>query len=113
MNKKEISPDYTTESPLITTGNPEISTINTSVGDRNMSYTYLLAIIVVILVLFLVYHAYSCFCSNQDLNFSESYINGSPRTDPPDDNPFDVDDEVKKLIQLQEQYIEKLQSSRM
>jgi hypothetical protein len=90
----------------------KLDTVPPVIG-RNISYTYLLAIIVVILVLFLVYHAYSCFCVNQNLDFSEPYINKQPRSDPQDDNPFDVGDEVKKLIQLQEQYLEKLQRSRM
>ena len=93
------------ESSLIETKSEPTKPVNT--------YTYLLAIIVVVLVLFLVYHAYSCFYINQELDFTEPYINPQPRSDPQDDNPFDVDSEVKKLIQLQEQYLEKLQRSRL
>jgi hypothetical protein len=80
--------------------------------DNKASYTYILIAIVVILILFLIYHAYSCFCSNQDLDMLEPYINGSPRTDVQSDKSFDVEDEVQKLIQLQEQHLEKLQRSR-
>jgi hypothetical protein len=102
------------ESPLITSDSAT-SLENTPLTARGgkASYTYLLAIIVVILVVFLIYHAYSCFCNNQELEFSEPYINGSPRTDTPADNSFDVDDEVKKLIEMQETFLEELQNSRM
>lgn len=98
----------TEKSPIMDTGSPE-----TKKDAETSSYTIILAIIVVILVLFIIYHAYSCFCINQNLDFSEPYINKQPRTDPQDDNAFDVESEVKKLIQLQEQYLEKQQRSRM
>lgn len=99
------------ESSLIET--TPVKKDETKSKPANNTYTYLLAIIVVVLVLFLLYHAYSCFYINQELDFTEPYINPQPRSDPQDDNPFDVDSEVKKLIQLQEQYLEKLQRSRL
>lgn len=79
-------------------------------GRGYSTYTYLLALIVICLVIFMLYHAYSCFCENQDI---EPYINEQPRTDPQSDKAFDVDQEVKKLLQLQEQYLEQLQRTRL
>jgi cell division protein FtsL len=78
-------------------------------GDVNSSYTFLLVAVVICLVLFLIYHAYSCFCVNQEI---EPYLNTQPRTDTQSDKAFDVDDEVQKLSQMQEQYLEKLQRAR-
>lgn len=98
------------ESPLIESSIKK--TIDLGPDDK-ASYTYVLIAIVIILVLFLIYHAYSCFCNNQNLDLSEPYIDGSPRTDTQSDKSFDVENEVQKLIQLQEQYLEKLQRSRM
>ena len=97
-------------SPIIDADSSDNKDTKTTKGGGN-SYTILLALIIVILVLFLMYHAYSCFCTNQ--NSIEPYINESPRTDTQDDKPFDVGYEVKKLIQLQETYLEKLQRSRL
>lgn len=79
-------------------------------GASSGSYTILLALIVICLVLFLMFHAYSCFCINQEI---EPYINEQPRTDVQVDKEFDVDNEVEKLIQTQEEYLEKLQRSRI
>ena len=79
-------------------------------GDGNSSYTLLLVAVVICLVIFLMYHAYSCFCINQEI---EPYINTQPRSDPQSDKAFDVDDEVQKLSQMQEQYLEKLQRGRV
>lgn len=107
MEKK----DEPINSPLID-DNSIKKTINLG-PDNNGSYTYILIAVVVILVLFLIYHAYSCFCINQELDIAEPYIDGSPRTDTQSDKSFDVENEVQKLIQLQEQYLEKLQRSRM
>jgi cell division protein FtsL len=84
---------------------PEIPAKTIS-GGGNSSYTFLLVAVVICLVLFLIYHAYSCFCINQEI---EPYLNTQPRTDIQSDKAFDVDDEVKKLSQMQEQYLEKLQ----
>ena len=83
--------------------------ISVSSESSNGSYTLLLAFIVICLVLFLMYHAYSCFCINQE---TEPYINEQPRSDVQADKEFDVDIEVKKLTDLQEEYLEKLQRSR-
>lgn len=80
-------------------------------GDKYKSYTCILAVIIVCIIILGCYYAYSCFCANQDIE--ESYINKQPRTDQPGDKAFDVDAEIKKLIQLQEQYLAKLQKSRL
>jgi uncharacterized CHY-type Zn-finger protein len=95
------------DSPII-----ENETKKTDVDDKPTSYTYLLIASVVCLMIFLCYHAYSCFQCNKDINFAEPYINGSPRDDPQDDNAFDVGKEVKKLIQMQEKFLEKLENAR-
>ena len=76
-------------------------------------YTYMLAIIIVIVVVFIMYNSYSYFCINRDSDISEPYINTQPRDDPPGDNAFDVESEVKKLVQMQEEYLETLQRSRL
>ena len=92
--------------PEQTSGHQEPD-VSSDVSDG--SYTLLLALIVTCLVVFLMYHAYSCFCVNQE---TEPYINEQPRTDTQDEKTFDVDDEVSKLSQMQEQYLEKLQQAR-
>ena len=98
MEKSSIMETVVSEKPN-TDFNLKINNNEITTGGEGSSYTFLLAVIVICLVLFLMYHAYSCFCTNQD---TEPYINKQPRTDPQDDHPFDVDDEVKKLIQMQE-----------
>ena len=70
-------------------------------------------VVLIILVFFIICHTYYCFCENRDLECNEDYINGPPRTDPQFDEAFDVEREVKKLIQLQEEYLEKLQRYRL
>ena len=76
------------------------------------TYKLLLCVIIICVVLFIFFHATSCYHYNKNITFKESYINGSPRDDPQDDNSFDVGKEVKKLIQLQEQFLEKLERAR-
>jgi hypothetical protein len=93
-------------SSLIDTSHEDSPKIPATIGDSgSSSYTFLLGVVVICLVLFLIYHAYSCFCINQEI---EPYLNTQPRTDTPSDNAFDVDDEIQKLSQMQEQYLEKL-----
>lgn len=93
-------------------------TIN-SLNDKDTAkespllYTMMLSVCVVVIILFLIYHSYSCFCNNRESDVGESYINEQPRTDIQTDNSFDVDSEVKKLVQFQERHLEKLQRSRM
>lgn len=79
---------------------------------KKPSYTYVLVVVVILLMMFLCFHAYTCFHTNQNMNFLEPYINGPPRTDTQADKPFDVDKEVKKLIQMQERFLEKLEQAR-
>jgi hypothetical protein len=98
-----------TVSSLIDTSQEGSPKIPATIGiDGNHSYTFLLVAVVICLVLFLIYHAYSCFCINQDI---EPYLNTQLSTDTQRDNAFDVDDEVQKLSQMQEQYLEKLQQA--
>lgn len=96
------------QSPLVENKDENI----TKGGNKPKSYTYMLIIVILLLLIFLCYHAYSCFQMNQDIIFLESYKNGPPRSDPQSDNAFDVEKEVKKLIQMQERFLEKLQQAR-
>jgi hypothetical protein len=98
------------ESSLIE--NTNTSQTNNVITKKITSYTYVLVALVICLMVFLFYHAHCCFQANQGLNFHEPYINESPRDDPQDDNSFDVGKEVKKLIQMQEQFLEKLERAR-
>lgn len=102
----------TEQSPLVENNKEHV--FNTIKGGNNeqKSYTHILIIVIILLLIFLFYHAYSCFQVNQDITFLESYKNGPPRSDPQSDNAFDVEKEVKKLIQMQEQFLEKLQQAR-
>ena len=93
-----------------------VSVENETVKQKKEPYDYKYIFfigILIILVCFVIWHVYCCFCENRDLECSEDYINGSPRTDPQFDEAFDVGREVKKLIQLQEEYLEKLQRFRL
>jgi len=101
-----------TQSPLIDTNPKVLEPIPTNGGNESKSYTYMLVIVIILLLMFLFYHAYSCFHTNQNINFLEPYKNGSPRDDPQSDDSFDVEKEVKKLIQMQERFLEKLQRAR-
>lgn len=101
-----------TQSPLIETNKQDSEPIPKDGGNESNSYTYMLVIVIILLLMFLCYHAYSCFHTNQNMNFLEPYKNGSPRSDPQSDDAFDVDKEVKKLIQMQERFLEKLQQAR-
>ena len=102
--------DEVSVSSLIETPQEKSQTSDSSItGGTNTSYTLLLGAIVICLVVFLLYHAYSCFCDNQEI---EPYLNTQPRTDPQSDKAFDVDTEVQKLSQMQEQHLEKLHHAR-
>jgi hypothetical protein len=75
-------------------------------------YKYLVYAAIVITLIYLCFYANSCFKNNKNIEFPESYINGSPRDDPQVIDSFDVEFEVKKLIQMQEKFLEKLHASR-
>ena len=104
------------ESSIVVTTETTSEQSQKSNNDEHKSaniYTYLLIAVVIVLIVFIIYHSYTCFYKNQENDIFESYINEQPRSDPQDDKSFDVSVEVKKLIQLQEQYLAKLQRSRL
>jgi hypothetical protein len=67
--------------------------------------TYVLSFVVICIVVYLLYNAYLSFCNNRN----ESFLQQQPRTDTQSDKndiTFDMDIEIKKLIQMQEKYLE-------
>lgn len=86
---------------------------NTIVKSENIKYKYLLYAIIICAIMFLLFHAFTCFQKNKCQDFQEPYINRSTRDDPQVIDSFDVEYEVKKLIKLQEKFLQKLQASRM
>ena len=89
---------------------PFVDTKSKDVKTEHIIYKYVIPILIVCIVVFVFYQAYVRFYENQH---SEPYINPQPRTDPQSDKSFDVDAEVKKLIQSQEKYLAELQKSRL
>lgn len=87
----------------------EVEKLGGGFGE-NSWYTYALAGIVIVLVLYMFYYSYSCFCENQEL--SENFIEKTVKTGIDSDRSFDVSSEVKKLSQLQEQYLQQINSKR-
>ena len=76
--------------------------------SRYSSYTYLLSVVVVGLVLYLFYYSYQCFQSNSDDMISESFIEKTVKTGPGSDRSFDMNEEVDRLRKLQEDYLASL-----
>lgn len=76
-----------------------------------ITYTHILGVIIIGLVVYLLYYSYSCFYENQDLN-NEPFIEKTVKTGIDDDQVFDVDSEVNKLRQLQEKYLVSLNAKR-
>lgn len=80
-------------------------------GDTGIPLqTYLLGAVAILLVLYIFYYSYTCFCDNQRLD--EPFIEKTIKTGIDDDISFDVDVEVKRLSDLQEQYMRKLNTRR-
>ena len=95
VQSKEI-----TNSPLIDSNDKiEDSTTNYT---KNI-YTYILSFIVVGLVIYLAYYSYTCFYDNQYI--IDTITEKSSKTIDEDD--FDVDEEVSKLIKLQDKNVDK------
>jgi hypothetical protein len=74
-------------------------------------YTYILSIITIGLIVYLMFYSYTCFYENQDL-IIEPFIEKTIKTGIDDDIVFDVDGEVNKLRQLQEKYLNSINSKR-
>jgi hypothetical protein len=92
-------------------GGSIISRIGGKIGGKISSLqTCLMGIIVIALVVYILYYSYSCFCENQD--FDEAFIEKTVKTGTEDDKSFDVDAEIVRLSDLQEKYLEKINSKR-
>jgi len=111
-SKVESSSEIVTVSPLLeaTDNTPVKGDVVTVASDRS-PYTYVLSIIIIGLVVYLLYYSYTCFYENQDL-INEPFIEKTIKTGIDDDHVFDVDDEVNKLRQLQEKYLNSINSKR-
>jgi predicted negative regulator of RcsB-dependent stress response len=109
MSDPNISPIVETTEPVDVIGVGGDATITKDV--HNSTYKIMLIGVVVIVLLFVVWHSYSCFTTNQLISFPETYVNEQPRTDPQSDDSFDVNDEIKKLIQLQENHLGKIRNN--
>jgi len=112
-SKVESSSEIVTASPLletVTDDTPVKGGVVTVDGTRT-PYTYVLSIIIIGLVVYLLYYSYTCFYENQDL-INEPFIEKTIKTGIDDDRVFDVDGEVNKLRQLQEKYLNSLNSKR-
>jgi hypothetical protein len=68
-------------------------------------YTYVLSLVVVVVVIGLMYHSYSCYCSNQDL-YNEGFTEETVKSGTDSDLSFDVDDQINKLTNSQEKYLD-------
>jgi hypothetical protein len=76
-------------------------------------YTYVLSFLVVAIVIGLLYHSYSCYCTNQDTyEDSEGFIEKTVKSSTDSDSSFDVDDQVNQLIRKQEKYLAQLQKNK-
>ena len=100
---------------------PEIKTPDTDKKEESTGgpeeikkkyMTYVLSFIVICIVIYFLYNAYVSFYNNR----KEPFLLQQPRTDTQSDKTdktditFDMDIEIKKLIQLQEKYLEQLGS---
>jgi uncharacterized protein HemX len=75
-------------------------------------YTYVLSLLVVAIVIGLLYHSYSCYCTNQDIyEDSEGFIEKTVKSGTDSDSSFDVDNQVNQLIRKQEEYLSQLQKN--
>jgi hypothetical protein len=109
MNK--ISPDSTTKhlsTQLEFEKNiqiPDTYPVTVQGGAVDMCYRYGHIVIIGLLISYIFYYSYNNFCENQK---SEPFIEKTIQTGIKDDKSFNVDDEVKRLSDLQEQYLNKL-----
>jgi hypothetical protein len=112
-SKVESSSEIATVSPLLetVTGDTPVKGGVITVAYTRTPYTYVLSIIIIGLVVYLLYYSYTCFYDNQDL-INEPFIEKTIKTGIDDDHVFDVDGEVNKLRQLQEKYLNSLNSKR-
>jgi len=78
-------------------------------GAMDICYRYGYVVIIGLLIVYIFYYSYNSFCENQN---SEPFIEKTIRTGIDDDRSFDVDAEVKRLSDLQEQYLRKLNNQR-
>lgn len=112
-SKADPSPEIVPVSPLLetVTGDTPVKGSVVTVDCARTPYTYVLSIIIIGLVVYLLYYSYTCFYENQDL-INEPFIEKTIKTGIDDDRVFDVDGEVNKLRQLQEKYLNSLNSKR-
>lgn len=96
-------------SPFLEKQSDNTSNQDSTESDNKRSvYTYILAGIVISLVLYIFYYSYGCFQSNQDLAINEGFIEKTIKSGPDSDKSFDMDSEIKRLSDMQEQFLRKL-----
>lgn len=78
-------------------------------GWSSTCYRYGMMLCIGALCLYILYYSYCNFCDNQNI---EPYIEKTVRTGIADDKSFDVEAEVKRLSDMQEKYLRKLNSQR-
>lgn len=99
-------------SPLMepTPSDPDSSSLlEDDTSDKKKKYIrFALIALVVLLVIYIMYYSYSCFCSNQALGSPEKFTEKTVKSGVDSDKSFDIDAEVQRLSDLQEQYLRKL-----
>lgn len=113
----EYGKSYNSRDDVIHLGGKDTSvgvlggSIASKIGGKIGSWqTCLMGLMVIALVVYILYYSYSCFCENQ--NFDEAFIEKTVKTGTESDKSFDVDTEITRLSDLQEQYLEKINSRR-
>jgi hypothetical protein len=102
LDKSPLMDTYDTgEAPV------SVSSDVTSLTKETGIYTYILAIIIISLVVYLLYYSYTCFYENQDM-ITDPFTEQTVKSGRDSDTIFDVDHEVNKLRQLQEKYLSTL-----
>jgi hypothetical protein len=77
-------------------------------ADKAKYKKYGMIIAIAVVVLLIIYYSYSCFCFNQTLGGNEPFIEKTVKSGTDSDKSFDIDAEVRRLSDLQEQYLRKL-----
>ena len=86
-----------------------VGVISNDKSDKSKWMSYAITITVVCLVLYVFYYSWCCFQENQ---CEEPFIEKTIKTGIDDDKSFDIDKEVKRLSDIQESYLRKLNAKR-
>jgi hypothetical protein len=103
-NEYKSQTDTGEVSPLIDNDNVTKTAGSVSLIKGKSPYFYMTACVVVALLVYMLYYSYTCFYENQDL-INEPFIEKTIQTGISDDKVFDVETEVNKLREFQENYL--------